>query len=74
MVLLRGVTPERLNRWYAVWIQPALFDDVCVVTAWGSRATAMSRCRALPCPSAADAERTARRIVETRIRRGYALV
>lgn len=58
-------------RWYHVWVQPDLFDDWIVWTAWGRLGTAYYRQRLYPTLDAASAVALARHIIDRKVRRGY---
>ena len=72
MIYLIRVEPEQnLNRWYAVGVQPTLFDDCAVICAWGRRGTDYARWRIIPAVSLQQARHQAEQIVARKIRRGY---
>ena len=58
-------------RWYRVWIQPDLFCDWVVWTAWGRLGSSRYRQRLYPAADAASADALARRLIRRKIQRGY---
>lgn len=73
--LLKRIDPEQhINRWYFVTVQPTLFHPVAVITAWGSRENDYQRVKILPAASTAAAAALAKKIVATKVKRGYEVV
>jgi len=60
-----------MDRWYAVLVQPTLFDEVAVICGWGRRGTDQARWRILPVENQQEADELAERIVSGKIQRGY---
>jgi len=58
-------------RWYRVWVQPDLFEDWVVWTAWGRLRSARYRQRLYPAVDPESAAALARQIINRKIRRGY---
>ncbi|NPV86278.1 MAG: WGR domain-containing protein [Anaerolineae bacterium] len=70
--LLTRVDPaKRCYRWYRVHVQATLLDPFAVVCAWGSLRTKYRRQRSIPCAGWVEAERTAEKIIEQKLHRGY---
>lgn len=74
-MLLIKVDPEaHVDRWYLIVVQPTLLDKSAVICAWGSRRSSYQRTKIFPVASAAEAEALAQKMIEKRIKRGYAPV
>ncbi|MCL4319023.1 MAG: WGR domain-containing protein [Firmicutes bacterium] len=58
-------------RWYRVWVQPDLFNDWVVWTAWGRLGSAQYRQRLYPVPDRESAAALVQHIIDRKIRRGY---
>ncbi len=72
LILLIHVDPARhMNRWYAVSVQPSLFDEWAVALTWGSRVSTYQRARLLPMASPDAAAELAAYIIERKRRHGY---
>mgnify|MGYP001797126137 CR=1 FL=1 len=65
---------QRMNRWYAVRIQPTLLDPVAVICSWGSGVTAWEQSKIMPMASWEQARTAADNIVKSKIKRGYWVV
>jgi len=63
-----------MDRWYAVIVQPTLFDRYAVVCLWGSRKTGYQRKKAISVTSLEQAQCLADKIVSRKIRRGYQML
>ena len=72
MIVLNRIDPQdNMNRWYAVCIQPTLFDDCAVIVAWGRRDSPFQKWRAIPVDTPEQAHRLADHIIGRKIKRGY---
>ena len=72
---LERVNPEEhANRWYAVGVQPGLFDDVVVARFWGNRSTRYQQARFEPFNGQATARAAADRLIREKLRGGYRIV
>jgi len=72
VIVLVHVDPEKhMDRWYAVNVQPTLFDHYSVICLWGSRRTGYQREKAFSAVSLEQAQGLADKIVSRKIRRGY---
>jgi predicted DNA-binding WGR domain protein len=58
-------------RWYQVWVQPDLFNDWVVWTAWGRLGSVRYRQRLYPVADPENAAALARHIIDRKVRRGY---
>ena len=72
MIVMVRVDPEkRVDRWYAVSVQPTLFDEYAVVCLWGSRRTSYQRKKIFARNSLEQACDLAGAIIARKIMRGY---
>ena len=72
MVLLTHIDPTlHMNRWYAVSVQPSLFDACAVVLMWGNRANDYQQMRMLAAETDEAAVALAARWVARKVKRGY---
>ncbi len=74
MRLIRVDLAINMNRWYAVNVQGTLFHEHAVVCGWGRRGTDYARWKIIPAGSLDQAEKIARKIVTSKIERGYEIV
>ncbi len=58
-------------RWYRIWVQPNLWNQWCVWTAWGRLGTPHYRQRWYPAPTYEAAVGQARSMIARKVRRGY---
>ena len=73
--LLERIDPaEGANRWYAVGVQPSLFDEVVVVRFWGSRKTAFQQMALQSYDDVEAATSAAGDLVQAKLGRGYRVV
>ncbi len=72
--LKRIDSEKRMNRWYAIGIQPGLFDVVALVRLWGSRETRHQRMRVEPFADLEAAKAAADDLIQRKLRRGYQFV
>ena len=69
MIVLIRVDPEkRMDRWYSVGVQPALFESYAVICLWENRRTCYQRERVIPADTLQDALALAEKIIQRRIR------
>lgn len=71
IVLVRVDQEKHMDRWYAVNVQPTLFDRYAVICLWGSRRTGYQREKAFALDSLEEARDLALKIVGWKIKRGY---
>ena len=72
MIILYRIDPDQnMRRWYAVGVQPTLFNPCAVVCGWGRLGTDYARWKIFPAESPARAEEMARMILERKRSRGY---
>jgi len=71
MRLIRIDPARHIHRWYVVDVQATLLDRYAVVCSWGSLLTRYARWRSIPCEDETQAHRTAERILQSKLRRGY---
>lgn len=72
MIVLVHVDPEKhMDRWYAVTVQPTLFDRYAVVCLWGSRRTGYQRKKAISVDTLEQAQILAHKIVSQKTKKGY---
>jgi len=63
------IDPEKnANRWYAVGVQPTLFDPVALITAWGSRETAFQEVEIEPFEDQDAARAAADQVIREKVR------
>ena len=68
----RGFGPQRRCRFYALYLQPALFGCCHLVRSWGRVAKRRSARQLLTCHTTVEGARAALRpVVRRRLRRGY---
>nr|AEP14257.1 WGR domain-containing protein [Sulfobacillus thermotolerans] len=67
----RVVPAQNCYRWYRVWVQPDLFNDWVVWTAWGRLGSAQYRQRLYPVADCESATALVQHIIARKIRRGY---
>jgi len=65
---------QRVNRWYAIGVQPDLFGQLVLARYWGSRATRAQRLQAEPFDDAVAARIAADRLIREKVGRGYRVV
>lgn len=65
---------ERVNRWYAVGVQPDLFGQIVVARYWGSRGTRAQRLVCEPFEDVETARVAADRVIREKVGRGYRVV
>ncbi len=69
---LERVEPQkRVNRWYAIGVQPDLFGQLVLVRYWGSRGTRAQRLQAEPFEDGEAARVAADRLIQEKMGRGY---
>jgi predicted DNA-binding WGR domain protein len=72
VIVLTRVDPEKhMDRWYAVNVQPTLFDRYSVVCLWGSRRTGYQREKVISADTLEQAQELALKIVRRKMERGY---
>jgi predicted DNA-binding WGR domain protein len=64
---------KRMYRWYAVGIQNTLLDGIAVIYGWGSLKSTFQHWRTVRVNSEQEAEMLAKRILATRLKKGYSL-
>ncbi len=64
----------RINRWYAVGVQAALFDRVAVIRFWGSRANKSQRVLVRAFDDETQAREIADRLIRAKVKRQYRIV
>ncbi len=62
---------QNMNRWYLVVIQPNLFNELTIFTAWGGRASGGMRFQMHAAASMSEAVKFARGIVRSKVGKGY---
>jgi len=65
---------QNLNRWYAVGVQPALFDQAAVIRFWGSREKDYQQVLVQAFDDEAGARQAADRLIREKLRRGYRIM
>jgi predicted DNA-binding WGR domain protein len=65
---------QNINRWYAVGVQPALFEQVAVIRFWGSREKDYQQVMVQAHADEASAREAADRLIRAKVRRGYCIV
>ena len=63
---------KHMYRWYSVGIQETLVDGIAVIYGWGSLKSAFQQWRTVPVDSQKEAEKIVRKIVNTKLEKGYA--
>lgn len=73
MEMLIKIDPgKHMYRWYSVGIQETLVDGIAVIYGWGSLKSAFQQWRTVPVDSQKEAEKIVRKIVNTKLEKGYA--
>jgi predicted DNA-binding WGR domain protein len=73
MEMLIKIDPGKdMYRWYSVGIQETLVDGIAVIYGWGSLKSAFQQWRTVPVDSQKEAEKIVRKIVNTKLEKGYA--
>jgi len=62
------------NRWYAVGVQPSLFDEAAVIRFWGSREKDYQQGMVRAFDDAETAREAADRLIHAKVRRKYQIV
>jgi predicted DNA-binding WGR domain protein len=65
---------ENENRWYAVGVQPSLFDAAAVIRFWGSREKDYQQGMVRAFDDAETARDAADRLIRAKLRRKYQIV
>ena len=60
-----------MYRWYSVGIQNTLVDGIAVIYGWGSLKSGFQQWRTIPVKSQKEAEKIIRKIVNTKLEKGY---
>jgi len=63
-----------MNRWYAVGVQPSLFDAAAVIRFWGSREKDYQRGMVRAFDDAEAARQAADRLIRAKVRGKYQIV
>ena len=63
---------KHMYRWYSVGIQETLVDGIAVIYGWGSLKSGFQQWRTVPVDSQKEAEKIVRKIVNTKLEKGYA--
>ena len=62
---------KHMYRWYSVGIQETLVDGIAVIYGWGSLKSAFQQWRTVPVDSQKEAEKIVRKMVNTKLEKGY---